>query len=309
MQWLGIDGGGTKTAFTVYDERLAALDRLVLPTCHYAQAGIDGMRDVLARGIAWARDTGLLGDAYGIGFSICGYGENASADAAIAEAARDLAAGHPFALVNDVEAAWAAGLDMADGIALIAGTGSIAFGVRGARRQRCGGWDYEIGDEGSGGWMGRELLRAFTRQADGRDARGPLYDLVRTELDLSNDFDIIAFAQEHIGDRTRIATLSQLVSRAAEAGDSSALGIFGRAAYEEADMVAALVRALFDDLADTPGSIPVTYIGGTFRAGRFILEPLAEALPSCCRLVAPAHEPDLGAVLILRNRLFGTPRL
>ncbi|MBM6778678.1 BadF/BadG/BcrA/BcrD type ATPase [Collinsella tanakaei] len=309
MRWLGVDGGGTKTAFTVYDERLVAADRLVLPTCHYAQAGIDGMRDVLAQGTAWAHDAGLLGAPYGIGYSICGYGENAEADAAIADTARDLADGHPFALVNDVEAAWAAGLDMADGIALIAGTGSIALGVRGERRQRCGGWDYEIGDEGSGGWMGRELLRAFTRQADGRDERGPLYDLVREELALADDFDIIAFAQAHIADRTRIAALSQLVSRAAEAGDASALGIFRRAAHEEADMVAALVRSLFGDLADTPGSVPVTYIGGTFRAGRLILEPLAAALPSCCRLVAPAHEPDLGAVLILKDRLSSDPRL
>lgn len=309
MRWLGVDGGGTKTAFTVYDERLVAADRLVLPTCHYAQAGIDGMRDVLAQGIAWAHDTDLLGASYGIGFSICGYGENAEADAVIAEAARYLAGNHPFALVNDVEAAWAAGLDMADGIALIAGTGSIALGVRGERRQRCGGWDYEIGDEGSGGWMGRELLRAFTRQADGRDARGPLYDLVREELALADDFDIIAFAQAHIADRTRIAALSQVACRAAEAGDASALDIFRRAAHEEADMVAALVRSLFGDLADTLESVSVTYIGGTFRAGQLILEPLAAALPSCCKLVAPAHEPDLGAVLILKDRLSSDPRL
>lgn len=309
MRWLGVDGGGTKTAFTVYDERLVAADRLVLPTCHYAQAGINGMRDVLAQGITWAHNAGLLSVPYGIGFSICGYGENAEADAAIAGTARDLADGHPFTLVNDVEAAWAAGLDMADGIALIAGTGSIALGVRGERRQRCGGWDYEIGDEGSGGWMGRELLRAFTRQADGRDAHGPLYDLVREELALADDFDIIAFAQEHIADRTRIAALSQVACRAAEAGDASALDIFRRAAHEEADMVAALVRPLFGDLADTLESVPVTYIGGTFRAGQLILEPLAAALPSCCKLVAPAHEPDLGAVLILKDRLSSDPHL
>lgn len=303
MRWLGVDGGGTKTAFTVFDEQLAALDRLILPTCHYAQAGIDGMRDILARGVTWARGADALGPDFGIGYSICGYGENADADEAIRQIARDLAGTRPYSLVNDVEAAWAAGLEMTDGIAIIAGTGSIALGVRGELQQRCGGWDYEIGDEGSGGWMGRELLRAFTRQADGRDARGPLYDLVRAELDLANDFDIIAFAQEHIADRTRIAALSQLASHAAEAGDRSALDIFLHAAHEEADMVAALVRALFADVADIPASVPVTYIGGTFRAGDLILKPLAAALPSCCRLVAPAHEPDLGPVLLLQRAI------
>lgn len=302
MRWLGVDGGGTKTAFALYDERLQPLDRHVLPTCHYAQAGVDGMRRVLEEGLAWARGAGKLGDAFGIGFSICGYGENTAADAAIEATARDIAGSSPYALVNDVEAAWAAGLDMADGIALIAGTGSIALGVRAGRQVRCGGWDYEIGDEGSGGWMGREVLRAFTRQADGRDARGALYDLVRSELALSNDFDIIAFAQKHIADRTRIAALSVLATRAARAGDTCARAIFTRAAREEADLVAAIVRALFADQMGTAAAVPVTYIGGTFQAGPLILEPLAAALPSCCRLVAPAHEPDLGAVLILRSR-------
>lgn len=309
MRWLGIDGGGTKTAFALYDEQLCQLDRHALPTCHYAQAGVDGMRRILEEGVAWARGTGELGDAFGIGFSICGYGENPAADAAVEAVARDIASGRPYTLVNDVEAAWAAGLDMADGIAIIAGTGSIALGVRAGRQVRCGGWDYEIGDEGSGGWMGREVLRAFTRQADGRDARGALYDLVRSELALANDFDIIAYAQEHITDRTRIAAISVLATRAAHAGDASAQAIFERAAREEADMVAAIVRELFADQIDTAAAIPVTYIGGTFQAGSLILKPLAVALPSCCRLVAPAHEPDLGAVLILRDRLHAECRL
>lgn len=303
MRWLGIDGGGTKTAFTVYDDMLAQQIRIVLPTSHYAQAGLEGMRRVLTEGVEQARATGLLGEDFGIGFSICGYGEDAQADAAIDTAAREIADGHPYTVVNDVEAAWAAGLDMADGIALIAGTGSIAFGVRSEQRARCGGWDYEIGDEGSGGWMGKELLRAFTRQADGRDARGPLYDLVRSELGLHDDFDIIAFARETLPDRTRIAALSQLVSRAAQQGDESAQDIFARAAAEEADLVGALVRKLFADRTGDTGTVPVAYIGGTFNAGPLILEPLAAALPRCCALVAPAHEPDLGAALILRDQL------
>ena len=62
---LGIDGGGTKTAFALYETRLGRgedpagnlvlVDRLVLGTCHHAQVGFDGMERVLAEGIAWAR--------------------------------------------------------------------------------------------------------------------------------------------------------------------------------------------------------------------------------------------------------------
>lgn len=304
MRWLGIDAGGTKTAFATYDETLTQLDRFELPTSHYAQAGFDGMEAVLAEGIARAEAAGLLGEQYAIGIGMCGYGEGTTSTARIEQIVAKVAGAHPYALVNDVESAWAAGLNLADGIVIIAGTGSIAYGVHGERSLRCGGWDYELGDEGSGGWLGKELLRAFSRQCDGRDPAGPLRSLVRQELELADDFDIIAFAQEHMANRSRISALAPLVSKAAAAGDASAQRILERAATEEAEMVAAIVHSIFDEPDDqAAGNIPVTYVGGTFKAGEAILGPLGAALPRCCRLIAPLHEPELGACLILQKRL------
>ena len=61
MRWLGIDGGGTKTAFTVYDEKLGALARTTLGTCHYAQVGFDGCARVLGEGTRRARGNGPFG--------------------------------------------------------------------------------------------------------------------------------------------------------------------------------------------------------------------------------------------------------
>lgn len=302
MRWLGIDGGGTKTAFTIYDEDMRALERFELGTCHYAQAGFEGMERVLAEGVARAVSTGLLGSDFGIGLGICGYGEGAEATRRILEAVSRVADEHPFELVNDVEAAWAAGLDLADGVVIIAGTGSIAYGACAGRTMRCGGWDYELGDEGSGGWLGKELLFAFTRESDGRAPAGAILDLVREELDLADDFDLISFAQKHMAERGRIAALAPLVTRAAEAGDVCARDILERAAREEAAMVDAVVRGIF---GEGDSIVPVTYIGGTFKAGQLILDPLERALPERCRLFAPVHEPDVGACLLLRRRLDG----
>lgn len=299
MRWLGVDGGGTKTAFTLYDENMSQLDRFELPTCHYAQVGYAGMQRVLTEGVQQAEASGLLGDEYGIGFGICGYGEGVESSAAIENAVLGAAGNHPFSLVNDVESAWAAGLDMQDGIVIIAGTGSIAYGVCEGRSMRCGGWDYELGDEGSGGWLGKELLRAFTRQSDGREAPGAILDLVRRELDIADDFEVIEFAQQNMASRSRISKLAPLVAEAARAGDPSARTILERAAQEEAAMVDAIVRGIFDGCEH----VPVTYVGGTFQAGDLILEPLAASLPRRCELVPPQFEPDRGAVLILQNRL------
>ena len=299
MRWLGVDGGGTKTAFTLYDENMLQLNRFELPTCHYAQVGYTGMRRVLAEGVQRAEASGLLSTEFGIGFGICGYGEGVESSTAIEDAVLNAADKHPFSLVNDVESAWAAGLDMRDGIVIIAGTGSIAYGIREDRSMRCGGWDYELGDEGSGGWLGKELLRAFTRQSDGREPRGAIHSLVRRELGIADDFEVIEFAQKNMASRSRISQLAPLVAEAARAGDANARAILERAAQEEADMVAAIVHSIFGGC----GHIPVTYIGGTFKAGDLILEPLAAALPRCCELVPPQFEPDRGAVLILQHRL------
>ena len=170
---------------------------------------------------------------------------------------------------------------------------------------RCGGWDYELGDEGSGGWLGKEALRAFTRQADGRDVRGALYTLVREKLGIDDDFDVIGWAQRHYAERSSVSALAPIVTDAARAGDISALTILERAAREEADMVDAIVRGLFHRSGPQSAPIPVTYVGGTFAAGDLLLEPLARALGLGCRLVAPAHEPDLGPVLLLKNKTRG----
>jgi len=53
----------------------------------------------------------------------------------------------------------AAGL--AEGIAVICGTGSIATGTWRGREARAGGWGYLLGDEGSGYWIVRAAIRVL----------------------------------------------------------------------------------------------------------------------------------------------------
>ncbi len=61
--------------------------------------------------------------------------------------------------MHDAEAVLAAADAGASGVALIAGTGSFAFGRgEGDRVVRAGGWGYLLGDEGSGFAMGQEAL-------------------------------------------------------------------------------------------------------------------------------------------------------
>ena len=139
MMWLGVDGGGTKTAFSLYDDDITFVDRLVLGTCHYSQVGFEGMERVLSEGGCWGLDRAShtciepAAPSVGIGFALCGYGEGADVSRRMDEVVERIAGARPHLLVNDVEAAWAAGLDCADGIAIISGTGSIALRRMGLR--------------------------------------------------------------------------------------------------------------------------------------------------------------------------------
>jgi glucosamine kinase len=68
----------------------------------------------------------------------------------------------------------AAGL--AEGVALICGTGAVAIGSYQGDEVQSGGWGYLLGDEGGGYWVVRAALRLLL---DRRDRRVPLGDLGR----------------------------------------------------------------------------------------------------------------------------------
>lgn len=54
------------------------------------------------------------------------------------------------------------------GALLIAGTGAIAYAFDGSKIVRAGGWGHRAGDEGSGYWLGQEVIRAIFKMEDGR---------------------------------------------------------------------------------------------------------------------------------------------
>jgi N-acetylglucosamine kinase-like BadF-type ATPase len=71
----------------------------------------------------------------------------------------------------------AAGLE--SGIALIAGTGSVAYGRAGNGREiRIGGWGWLLGDEGGAVWLAREAAREVMRRADAGEPSGRLGEAV-----------------------------------------------------------------------------------------------------------------------------------
>jgi len=276
---------------------------LVAPSCYYLnaerEAGLQRLRDVLGEAVAAVcAGAGVAADRLTFAFfGLPAYGE-VRADVPAIDAAVGAALGHDrFRCDNDMVCGWAGSLGGADGVNVISGTGSMTYGERGGARARVGGWGELIGDEGSGYWIGRRGLQAFSQMSDGRGTPGPLLDLLRDRLGLEVDVDLVDVVMNRWrGERARVAAVSRLVVEAARLGDGAAGAILSAAGEELAALVEATRRRLGypDDEA-----VPVSYSGGVFAADEVrdaFAQRLAERSPAY-RLQPPLFAPVVGAAL------------
>ena len=307
--YLGVDGGGSKTRFLLVDERGTILASHSEGPAYYLEIGLPALEAMLARGIeATLYKAALPVDALTYSFlGLPAYGEDRSLLAALdAAPARALPPGR-YRCGNDMVCGWAGALAGADGINIVAGTGSIAYGEFVGRSARAGGWGELFSDEGSAYWLAREGLRLFSRMADGRTARGALYEEVRNHFALHDDLDLCAAIYgKTIAQRSQLAQLSKLVAEAARRGDEAARALCAQAVAELAELVHAVAVGLN---APPETQLPVSYSGGIFQLRDLVLEPLASVLagyPRKYRFVAARLVPDAGAVLYAA-RLSGTP--
>ena len=296
--FLGVDGGGTKTAFALVSSEGDVLARHQTTSAYYLEVGFDGVAEMIRRGVL---DTLALAglsqdDVRYAFFGLPSYGEDSALQAQFEEIPRSVFPHQRYRCGNDMVCSWAGSLACFDGISVVAGTGSIAYGQYAGRSARCGGWGELFSDEGSAYWIAREGLNLFSRMSDGRIGKGLLHAIVRERLNLSSDLDLCAavYAQT---DRSRFAQFSKLVRDAAEAGDLQAQDIFFRAAQE----LAAIVNALRSNLGVAKDTLlPVSYSGGVFSNGSLVLAPFQSALTQRSAglvLTPPRFPPVIGAAL------------
>lgn len=307
--FLGVDGGGTKTRFLLIDETGSMLASHLEGPAYYPEIGLDGLRDMLARGITHTLRQGQV-RTEDLSYAFLGlpaYGEDGKLLPALDAAPLEALPHRRYRCDNDMVCGWAGALAGGDGINIVSGTGSIAYGEYAGRSARAGGWGELFGDEGSSYWLAREGLRLFSRMSDGREPRGPLYEHVRRHFGLQSDLDLCAAIYgKDIAQRSQFAQLSKVVTAAAGDGDQAAIGLFESAARELADIVDA-VRVHLQIPAAV--SVSVSTSGGLFQPGNGLPERLESELQrrsAQYRFVAALLPPDVGAA-IQAARLNGTP--
>ena len=298
--FLGVDGGGTKTAFVLIDSDGNVRARHQESSAYYLETGLDATRAMLGKGITATLTKADMTPAdlrYAF-FGLPAYGEDSSIQPQLDALPGVFLNSDQYRCDCDMICSWAGSLICQDGISVISGTGSMAYGEYQGRGARAGGWGELFSDEGSAYWIAREGLKLFSKMSDGRIAQGPLYTLMKIRFELTQDLDLCGYVYSKLGaQRSAIAQISQLVAEAAEAGDQQARAIFERAAAE----LVAIVVAVRQTLQVPDGVIlPVSYSGGVFDADVLLLEPFRRGLnlyPGQFKLMMPLLTPAIGAAI------------
>jgi len=177
------------------------------------------------------------------------------------------------------------------GIALIGGTGSVAFGSYQGRDVQSGGWGYLLGDEGSGYWMVRTAVRTLL---DRRDCGAPLGELGERLLEATGAGHIGAL-HELFYARTHPRYWASYAPLVLGSADPAAQTIAAGAAAALASLAVSAAERL-----GAPLSLPVVLSGGLFRHAD---------LESTVRGAIEARRPGTDVRTLTRQAVTGAVRL
>jgi N-acetylglucosamine kinase-like BadF-type ATPase len=294
---IGVDAGGTKTVGLVADESGAILGEARAGGANLVVVGELGVEKALYEVL---EGLDLPAPATAICLGIAGVDRAGDQEVIHGVLSRLGFRRSSVRIVNDAHVALVGGAPEGIGIVVVAGTGSMAYGVdAGGRTARAGGWGHLLGDEGSAFWLGHAAVRQGVRAADGRGPDTTLYERICREVGVEDPSGLVKWFYDQEHSRARVARLAAVVQQAADEGDEAARGLLDQAAQH----LARAARAVSKQLEfEAPYSLVLS--GGVFRACPSLC-PRVEAsldLP-LARVVRLEAEPATGAVKLALDLL------
>jgi N-acetylglucosamine kinase-like BadF-type ATPase len=296
---LGIDAGGTKTRALLADEAGRVVAGARAGGANLKTHGELEVEKVLHRVVETCmEEAGARPDAVALGVA----GADRPADRAVLTAIfRRIGFPRRVVVTNDARIAFVAGSSLRVGLALVCGTGSIAWGRNAAGEvARSGGWGWHLGDEGSGFWIGERAIRAVLRAFDGRGPETALTGQLLEHFRMERLEEIVDTAYGGDYPRHEVALFAVRVGQAAESHDPVARAIFDAAVGE----LALAARSVVEHLGLETAPYDVVLSGGTFRALPALETAVSSALRTeNARIARLEEEPAMGAVKLALEEL------
>jgi N-acetylglucosamine kinase-like BadF-type ATPase len=300
---LGIDAGGTKTRALLADRDGAVVAAASGPGANLRTHGELEVEKVLHALVERTEaEAGVKVDAIALGIA----GADRADDQEVLRAIlRRIGFRDRVVVTNDARIAFVAGSPLRVGLAVVCGTGSIAWG-RNARGEiaRAGGWGWHVGDEGSGFWIGERAIRAALRASDGRGSETALTAALLEHFRLARMDQLVRRVYDAEYPRHEVALFAVRVADAARAGDPVAASILADAAKELVLAARSVIARL--GLGRDEAGYDVVLSGGTFAALPDLRESVAAPLSGPGASVRTLEvEPAVGAVRLALEELTG----
>jgi glucosamine kinase len=238
LLFLGVDGGGTQCRARLCDGSGTVLGEGTAGPANIRLGVDDSMKAVLDATGQCLAEAKLGFDSRPIIACLALAGATEPIELEVVENYQ-----HPFrqmTVTTDAHAACVGAHRGEDGGVIIVGTGAVAWAMLAGRHCRVGGWGFPVSDEGSGAWLGCEVVRRVLWAHDGR---APWTALLSAVLEQFNSDPHAIVHWMSLAKPRDFAALAPLAVRHAGQGDPTGCELMALAAGH-IDVLAARLRAI-----------------------------------------------------------------
>lgn len=241
---MGIDGGQSTTRALIADLEGNLLGLGVGGSANHIHepGGPERLRQSLQTALNGALQSASLPPGTRFTVALCGM---TGAGAQVEEICRQELPAERVVVTHDTRTALYCITQGAPGAVVIAGTGSVAFGMNEAGETAAvGGWGYLMGDEGSAYWIALQAINACTRAEDGRIPSTWLRRVILEHFEVNSLSALHHLIYSGQLSRADIASAAKPVSDAARLGERVATRILCSAGRELGLMAVVVLRKL-----------------------------------------------------------------
>jgi N-acetylglucosamine kinase-like BadF-type ATPase len=269
---LGVDGGGTKTLARITDMEGKTVAESLAGSGNFKSVGketaIKNIERVVTESIS------KIADLEGFSFNNACFGLSGLDSPKDKNTYLELIKGSripqflkkEILICNDSKIGLLAGSDEKNAIMIICGTGSNCYGINEhGEEAKANGWDYILGDEGSGFSIGLKALKSVMRHYDGRGNSTLLSNNILEALGLEDIPELIEWTYQEPFGVDRFAALAKIVCKTAAEGDKRCQDIL----VEEAQEASLTVGTVVKKLELEKKKFDLVLVGSVFRCERY----------------------------------------
>ncbi|HEY5500788.1 MAG TPA: BadF/BadG/BcrA/BcrD ATPase family protein [Candidatus Humimicrobiaceae bacterium] len=308
---LGVDGGGTKTMIAVASLDGEIIIERSIGSINFKSIGVEGALKNFIFGInsvikeLESNDSKpyFKSSCFGLAGLNTSYDKVVFVEIVLNDSITSYLNLQKAVLCNDTVIGLAAGSMNKNRVIIICGTGSNCFGINEEGNEaKANGWDYILGDEGSGTSMGIKTLRAILQSYDGRGDETLLTGKIFEFLNINSIDELNRWTYDDPFSKDRFASLSFPLCITAEMGDKVAIRILKEEAEEVIKNVSAVVKRL--NLEER--EFDLVFVGNNFKCMKYfqkiITKKLKDSFPKI-NFIPLTRKPVIGAIRIALKNL------